>query len=213
MIYKIYLIDGDNGISILEASFKNFQEGKIDNDIITGFFKEINRIIDNIQEAMAKGEKKNELMRTVESENSTIVIFYHPPSRVLFCSISDADDNTDRLIDVIRKIASRFWKKHKSDIELFRDTTEKSRFQTIITDIENLTHGGTIAEVFPKLLINVSVLKKIVSMGMINDAEFQIAVKCDGKTSPLEISRLFGKTQSEVYELLNKLVQLDIIQI
>lgn len=213
MIYKIYLIDGDNGISILDASFKNFQDGKIDNNIITGFFKEINRIIDNIQIAMAKGEKKDELLRTIESENSTIIIFYHPHSRVLFCSISDADDNTDRLIDAIRKIASRFWKKHKSDIELFRNTTEKSRFQTIITDIENLTHGGTIAEVFPKLLINVSVLKKIVSMGMINDFEFEIAVQCDGKTSPLEISRYFGKTQREIYDSLTKLAQLDIIQI
>ena len=26
MIYKIYLIDGDNGISVLEASFKDFKE-------------------------------------------------------------------------------------------------------------------------------------------------------------------------------------------
>lgn len=213
MIYKIYLIDGDNGISILDASFKEFQEGKINKDVITGFFKEINQIIDNIQNAMVKGEKKNELMRTIESENSTIVIFYHPPSRVLFCSISDADDNTDRLIDVIHKIATRFWKKHKSDIEFFRDTNEKSRFQTIIADIENLTHGGTIAEVFPNLLITVSVLKKIVSMGMVSDFEFQIAVRCDGKTSPLEISRAFGKPQNEIYESLNKLVQLDIIQL
>jgi len=213
LIYKIYLIDGDNGISILEASFKEFQEGKINKDVITGFFKEINKIIDNIQNAMVKGEKKNELMRTIESENSTIIIFYHPPSRVLFCSISDADDNTDRLIDVMRKIATRFWKKHKADVQLFRDTNEKSRFQTIIADIENLTHGGTIAEVFPNLLINVSVLKKIVSMGMVSDFDFQIAVRCDGKTSPLEISRTFSKPQNEIYESLNKLVQLDIIQL
>lgn len=213
MIYKIYLIDGDNGISILEASFKDFQEGKIDKDIISGFFKEINRIIDNIQNAMVKGKKKNEILRTIESENSTIIIFYHPPSRVLFCSISDADDNTDRLIDVIRKIANRFWKKHKSDIETFRDTTEKSRFQTIIADIENFTHGGTIAEVFPKLLISVSVLKKIVTMGMITNFEYQIAERCDGKTSPLKISRSFRKPQTEIYESLKKLVQLDIIQL
>ncbi len=213
MIYKIYLIDGDNGISILEASFKDFKESKINKGIIPGFFKEINRIIDNIQDAMAKGEKKDELLRTVESENSIIIIFYHPYSRILFCSISDADDNKDRLIEVIRKIANRFWKKHKSDIEVFRNTTDKSRFQTIITDIENLTHGGTIAEVFPKLLIAESVLKKIISMGMISEEEFQIAIKCNGETSPLEISRIFGKTKLEIYEALKKLEQLDIIQI
>ena len=212
MIYKIYLIDGDNGISILEASFKDFKEGKINKEIIPGFFKEINRIIDNIQDAMVKGQKKKELLRTIESEHSTIVIFYHPESRILFCSISDADDNTDRLIEVIRKIANRFCKKHKSDIELFRSTTEKTRFQTIITDIENLTHGGTIAEVFPNLIIPESVLKKVLSMGMISKNEFNIAIKCNGKSSPLEISRHFGKTQIEIYESLNRLVQLDIVQ-
>ncbi|MFX1234061.1 MAG: hypothetical protein ACFFBY_05820, partial [Promethearchaeota archaeon] len=138
MIYKIYLIDGDNGISILETTFKEFQKSKIGNEVIPGFFKEINQIIDNIQDAMAKGKRSDEIIRTVESEDSTIVIYYHPTSRILFCSISDSDDNTDKLIEVIHKIANRFWKKHQSDIKIFRTTTERSRFQTINTDIENL---------------------------------------------------------------------------
>jgi len=98
---------------------------------------------------MVKGRNVNEITRIVESENSTIIIIYHPLSRILFCSISDADDDVDKLIEVIKKIINRFWKKHKSDIKIFRTTSEKSRFQTIIADIENLTRGGTLAEVFP----------------------------------------------------------------
>jgi len=212
LIYRIYLIDGDNGISILESRFKDFKKEKIPDDVIPGFFQEINRIIDNIQEMMAKGEKGNEMVRLLESENSTIVIYYHPLSRILFCSISDADDNTDKLIDVIKKIAIRFWKKHQSDIKIFRTTTEKSRFQTIIADIENLTNGGKIAEIFPITLIVKNVLEKILSMGMISKFEFQVAQKCTGENSPLKISRIFNKSLTEINDVLKKLEQLDIVQ-
>jgi len=212
LIYRIYLIDGDNGISILESRFKDFKKEKIPDDVIPGFFQEINRIIDNIQEMMAKGEKGNEMVRLFESENSTIVIYYHPLSRILFCSISDADDNTDKLIDVIKKIAIRFWKKHQSDIKIFRTTTEKSRFQTIIADIENLTNGGKIAEIFPITLIVKNVLEKILSMGMISKFEFQVAQKCTGENSPLKISRIFNKSLTEINDVLKKLEQLDIVQ-
>jgi hypothetical protein len=213
LIYKIYLIDGDNGISILESTFKDFKKSKIGDDLIPGFFREINRIIDNIQDMMAKGEKGNEMIRLLESENSTIVIYYHPQSRILFCSISDADDNVDKLVEVVKRIAIRFWKKHQSDIKEFRTTMEKSRFQTIIADIENLTNGGKIAEVFPKILIVQNVLKKILSMGMITEFEFQVALKCTGENSPLKISRIFNTTRTEINECIRKLLELEIIQI
>ena len=211
MIYKIYLIDGDNGISILDTSFREFQKDKIDNNLIPGFFNEINAIIDNIQDAMANGKKEDEFVRMLESEYSVIMIYYHPTSRILFCSISDADDDTEKLVEVIHKIANRFWKKHKSDIKNFRTTTEKSPFKTIITDIENLCHGGHVAEVFPKLMIVKSVLERILSMGMINDFEFHIALICTGDNSPLKISRIMQIPKTKILDSLKNLKQLDII--
>ena len=211
MIYKIYLIDGDNGISLLESTFKELK--KIQDDILTGFFNAINKTIDLIQEAMAKGRRVNEMCRVVEAEDSIIFIYYHPLSRILFCSISDADDNTEKIKEVLQKIANRFWKKHQSDLKIYRTTTEKSRFQTLTVDIENLTIGGKIAEEFPKLLIVKSVLEKVLSMGMITDFEFQVAINCTGKNSPLKISRILNKKHSEIYDILKKLEQLDIIKI
>jgi len=196
----------------LEATFKELKEDKIPNGVIPGFFKEINDIIDVIQAAMVKGKNGSEITRIVESENSTIIIIYHPLSRILFCSISDADDDVDKLIEVNKKITNRFWKKHKSDIKIFRTTSEKSRFQTIIADIENLTRGGKIAEVFPKLLVVKNVLEKILTMGMINDYDFQVALKCTGIASPLKIARDLGKTRNSVNEVLKRLEQLDIIK-
>jgi len=140
---------------------------------------------------MVKGKNKDDMTRIVESENSTIIIVYHPPSRILYCSISDADDDIDKLINVIHKISSRFFKKHQSDLALFRTTSEKSRFQTIKTDIENIC--------------------KIVSMGMIDDEDLQVALKCTGKTSPLRIARELAKSRNDVNNILKKLEQLDIV--
>jgi len=211
LIYKIYLIDGDNGISILDTSFKEFQKDKIDDNLIPGFFNEINKIIDNIQDAMAKGKKETEFVRMLESEYSVILIYYHAASRILFCSISDADDDTEKLVEVIHKIANRFWKKHKSDITNFRTTTEKSAFKTIVADIENLCHEGHIAEVFPKLMIGKGVLEKILSMGMINDFEYYVALKCTGDNSPLNISKIMQRPKTKIIDSLKNLHQLDII--
>jgi hypothetical protein len=211
LIYKVFLIDGDNGISLFESTFKELR--KIQDDILTGFFNAINKTIDIIQESMAKGRRVNEMNRVIGSEDSTIVIYYHPLSRVLFCSISDADDDTEKIKEVIHKIAKRFWKKHQSDLKVFRATTEKTRFQTLNADVENLTRGGKIAEVFPKLLVAKSVLEKVLTMGMINDFDFQIALLCTGKNSPLKISRILSLKINETNEALKKLEQLDIIKI
>ena len=160
---------------------------------------------------MVKGSNKEDMIRIVESENSTIIIIYHPLSRILFCSISDSDDDVDKTIEAIHKISNRFWKKHKSDIKIFRATSQKSRFQTIIADIENICQGGKIAEIFPKLLVVNKVLHKIMTMGMINEEDFQVALRCTGEASPLKIARELAKTRNVVNNVLKKLEQLDII--
>jgi len=211
VIYKIFLINADDGIAILEAVFKEFGK-KIMDDILTGFFNAINRTIDRIHEAMSKGRRINEMTRVLQSEDSTIVIYYHPLSRVLFCSISDADDDTDKIKRTMHKIGRRFWKKHQSTLKEFRTSNDKGRFLAFRTDIENITLGGRIAEVFPKHIVDKKVLEKILSMGMINEFDFRVALSCNGKNSPLKIARIYGKTRNEINDVLKKLEQLDIIK-
>ncbi len=212
MIYKVYIIDFHTGIQLLESTLKEFQEKKNKNKIFPEFFKNVNITIDNLQEAMAKGRRVNEMTRVIESEDSIIIIYYHPLSRVLFCSISDADDDLDRLKVVIKNIGNRFWKKHQSDLKNFRATTEKQRFKTFKVDIENLSMGGKYAEVIPKLLVDQKVLDKILSMGTINDFDFQVAISCNGNTSSLKISRRYKKTRNDINKSLQKLNKLDIIK-
>jgi hypothetical protein len=211
LIYKIYLIDSSTGISLIESTFKELK--KIQNDILAGFFSAVNKTIDLIQEAMTKGRRVNEMNRVLHSEDSIIFIYYHPLSRVLFCSISDADDNVDKIKEVVHKIANRFWKKHESDLKVFRTTTEKSRFSTLKADIENLAMLGKIAEEFPELLVIKNVLEKVLTMGLIDELDFHVALQCTGKNSPLKISRILEQNVSEIKEILKKLEQLDIIKI
>ncbi|MFX1464823.1 MAG: hypothetical protein ACFFBF_17530, partial [Promethearchaeota archaeon] len=84
--------------------------------------------------------------------------------------------------------------------------------QTLSADIENLTIGGRIAEVFPKLLVAKNVLDKVLTMGMITDFDFQVALQCTEKNSSLKISRILNKKRSEIDDVLKKLEQLEIIK-
>lgn len=213
MIYRIFFIDGTNGVSLLEVSFKEFQK-KIKNNLFPGFFNAVNRTIKNVQKLKAKGKDINDITKVLESEDSTYVIFYHPQSRVLFCSISDADDDIKQIKMALHKISHRFWKKHYSDLKLFRETTEKKRFQTFIVDVENLMLGGRIAEVFPKVLVAKNVLEKVLTVGIISEFDLKVALQCDGKNSPLKISRMYPeKNRNEIKEILKKLEQLDIVKL
>jgi hypothetical protein len=210
LIYKVYLIDANNGIAILDTTFKEFQNKRIEKEVFPDFFNAINKTIDSIHKAMAKGNTKFEKTRIIEAESSIITIFYHHQSEVLICSISDAGDNVEKIKSVAHKIGNRFWKKHESDLKLFRSTSEK-RFKTFKNDIEIITMQGKIAEDYPKLSVIKNILRKIHSMGIINDLEYLIALKCNGKNSPLDISRMFNKSKIEILQILQKLEEKEII--
>ncbi len=212
MIYKIYLIDGDNGIAVLDTTFKEFIEVEEESVVFPDLFNAVNIMIDNIHKDIARGKNLNELMKTIETESTLIVLFYHPLSRMLICSISDVEDNIEKIKDVIKKIGSRLWLKHQSEIELYRSTTDKSRIQIFTADIEIMTLGGKIAEDYPKLIVIKNILQKIRSMGIINDFDYLVAINCNGKSSPLEISRKFEKSMREIHDVLDKLESLVLIK-
>ncbi len=213
MIYKIFLIDGDAGILILEKSFKEFDRDKnLKTELLTGFFKEVNKMVDDIQEAMAKGKRINDISRVISGETSTIMMYYHPLSRVLFCSISDADDDNEKLNEILKKFGSKFWKIHNKDLKNFRITLEKNNFSNFTKEIEVLSIKGHGAEVLPKLIIAKKALGRIKNMGIITDQELEIALECNGKNSPLKISRTLNSIESKIKESLKKLENLEIIK-
>ena len=71
--------------------------------------------------------------------------------------------------------------------------------------------GGKIAENYPKLIVIKNVLRKLHSMGIIDDLDYLISLKCTGKNSPLDISRMFNKSKLEILQILSKLEEKEII--
>ena len=198
--------------SLLNTTFKKFKKPEIEKIVFEDFFNAINTTIDNIHKAISEDKETNKIIKLIETISSTILLFYHPISRILICSISDEEDNIEKLKESIYKIMNRFWQKYKSELELYRSTTDKTKFQIFKVDIEILTMGGEIAVEYPKLIIIKNVLNNIRSMGIINDLDYLVAMNCSGTNSPLEISRMLEKTKFEIHEVLNKLESLKIIK-
>lgn len=214
MIYKVFLIDGSAGILILEKSFKEFNKSKnLKTELLTDFFKEVNKMIDDLQDAMTKGSRLGDTNRIISGDYSTIIMYYHSLSHVLFCSISDDDDDKEKLIEILQNFGLKFYEKYEKDLKKFRKTSEKKYFLSFIDEIDILSVRGRGAEILPKLIIAKNVLERIKNMGIINDKELKIALECNGKKSLLKISRNLSIVESKIRESLKKLENLEIIKL
>lgn len=214
MIYKVFLIDGSAGILILEKSFKEFNKNKnLKTELLTDFFKEVNKMIDDLQDAMTKGSRLGDTNRIISGDYSTIIMYYHSLSQVLFCSISDDDDDKEKLIEILQNFGLKFYEKYEKDLKKFRKTSEKKYFLSFIDEIDILSVRGRGAEILPKLIIAKNVLERIKNMGIINDKELKIALECNGKKSLLKISRNLSIVESKIRESLKKLENLEIIKL
>jgi len=214
LIYKVFLIDGSAGILILEKSFKEFNKSKnLKTELLTDFFKEVNKMIDDLQDAMTKGSRLGDTNRIISGDYSTIIMYYHSLSHVLFCSISDDDDDKEKLIEILQNFGLKFYEKYEKDLKKFRKTSEKKYFLSFIDEIDILSVRGRGAEILPKLIIAKNVLERIKNMGIINDKELKIALECNGKKSLLKISRNLSIVESKIRESLKKLENLEIIKL
>lgn len=213
MIYSIFLIDADSGVLIVDSTFKKMAHAENEQpQVLAGFFQTLNSTIDDIHTSMRKGRDLSNMNRILASEGATVILHYQPEGRILFASISDADDNTDKILDCLKILSRRFWKKHHSDVEQFRINSQKDIFKSFLIELQIMTLNGTIGEEFPKLSVSDSSLNRIHNMGMISKQEWNIAKMCNGSLSPLQISRKMNLHQSEVTQALKRLQGLDIIK-
>ncbi|MHA1821828.1 MAG: hypothetical protein ACTSU2_11135 [Promethearchaeota archaeon] len=214
MIYLILIIDGDSGILLIERQYKPLEKKKnnLNAEILAGFFKAVNKMIDEIQFAMKKGRDVSNMTRLLEGENSLIIIYYQPIARVLVCAISDPDDNHDEIIGILKTLGKRFWAKHRRDLDLFRKEGNRERFSSFGIEIDTYSLEGKVAEKFPKLLIALQALERVKMMGVIDDLEYKVAKICNGKNSVLKISKELGKSEDDIKKILNKLAEFDIIK-
>ncbi|MHA1727192.1 MAG: hypothetical protein ACTSWY_00490 [Promethearchaeota archaeon] len=214
MIYSIIIIDAESGILLLENKIKVLDKtDRINSEILGGFFKALNDMIDEIQKSMKKGRDVSNMTRVIDSEASTIILHYQPFARVLFCSISDPDDDREKIIEILKILGKRFWKKHRVDIGKFRQENIRDIFNSFKVDIEIYSLEGKAAEKFPKCLIAEMALERVFTMGMVEKMSYEIAKLCDGKTSILKISKKLDASIDNIKRGLNKLEDIDIVKI
>lgn len=213
LIYSIIIVDGDSGVLLLEKPMKALdKDHKISPELLAGFFKALNSMIDDIQISMKKGRDVSNMTRAVTSEGSSIILHYQPQARVLLCSISDPDDDENKIREILRDLGKRFWQKHRGDLELFRKEGVKNIFNSFSVDLDTYSLEGKVAESFPKTMITKMALERVKTMGVIDENQYRIALLCDGKNSALKIARELDISRDMVNIYLKKLEDVDIIK-
>jgi hypothetical protein len=220
MIYSVFLIDGDSGILLLDHTLKrldgfhsdNPEEQKSESQILANFFQAMNGMIDDIHKAMRKGRDLSQMTRILQSEGATVVLYYHYEGRVLLCSISDADDDTDKIVAVLHTLGKRFWQKHRVDVEKFRFDNQKDIINAFAIDIDNFTVSGKLAEQYPRLIVSENALQKVRDMGLITEQDQMVAKMCKDGGSSLQISKKLNLPRQRVTEIYKKLAKLDLIK-
>jgi len=206
MIYAIFIIDGETGLSIIEyREYPNTKEYK-------DFFQVINDIMDDIRSNIQENRSLSNFSRILIVDEFSIVIHYYHPAKILLCSLADVDDIKEKILSVLETLGRRFWQKHSTDINKFLQTNKKEIFNSFILEIEMLTREGKIAENLPKLIVNESTLNRLCKMELISENELSIAKICGGTLSPLQISEKTNISHENVAEILKKLKKMDIIK-
>ena len=206
MIYAIFIIDGETGLSIIEyRDYPNSKEYK-------EFFQVINDIMDDIRSNIQENRSLSNFSRILIVDEFSIIIHYYHPAKILLCSLSDVDDIKEKILSVLETLGRRFWQKHSTDINKFLQTNKKEIFNSFIIEIEMLTRNGKFAENLPKLIVSESTLNRLCKMDLISEKELSIAKICRGTLSPLQISEKTNITHEKVDEILKKLKKIDIIK-
>ncbi|MHA1648182.1 MAG: hypothetical protein ACTSVL_11460 [Promethearchaeota archaeon] len=207
MLHAVYIIEGETGLSIIE--YREYPQSKEFND----FFLVINDIMDDIRSNIQENRTLSNFSRILMIGKFSIIIHYYHAAKILLCSLSDVDDNKEKILSVLETLGRRFWQKHSMDIDKFLQTNKKEMFNSFIIEIEMLTRNGKIAENLPKLIVNDSTLTRLCKMELISEEELSIAKICKGILSPLQISEKTNIPHEKVAEILNKLKKIDIIKL
>ncbi len=207
MIFAIFIIDGETGLSIIE--YRDYPNSKEFKD----FFQVINDIMDDIRSNIQENRSLSNFSRILIVDEFSIIIHYYHPAKILLCCLADVDDSKEKILSVLDTLGRRFWQKHSMDIDKFLQTNKREIFNSFIIEIEMLTRNGKIAENLPKLIVNDSTLTRLCKMELISEEELSIAKICRGILSPLQISEKTNIPHEKVAEILNKLKKIDIIKL
>ena len=206
MIYQIYLIDAETRSLIM-----HYELNRNDNPV-DDYFNAIESLIDDIRINLQNNHLDMNFSRFLMLYNNTILITYHAKAKIFLALLPDLDDMKKRLISLLQTLSRRFWKKYAYNIEEYRISKNSRIFNPFLIEIKLMAMKGSFGVVLPKLQINTRSLERLHQMETLSQEEKQIAEYCNGKNTPLQISKKLGFNYEKVNLSLKNLKDLQIIE-
>jgi len=175
-------------------------------DLMAGFLTAIKEFSREIH--TGTDQKEKDTVREIEMETFNVVYEFRSSDGIMSVVAHDKKDDPRIVRGALGIILNGFLKKYKAEIKNWvGDITKFEQFGEVMDDV---LKRGKVAEVYPKLKKKLTPLT--VKLGMINESEYKIASKCDGRKTCREIADDLHIELEAIYTAMAKLRDLGLIE-
>ncbi|NVM04454.1 MAG: hypothetical protein HWN67_19175 [Candidatus Helarchaeota archaeon] len=197
MIQNVYVIRSASGLCLLSRRYGEIQ---FNEDLISGFLTALR----DFSKEVTGGEG---IIRVLDMKSYNVILVFR--ENLMIAAGVDKHDNKNIAMTALGKVLNQFTEKFNLD----RWDGNISMFKGFESVIDEILESGKISDIpvpYPKLKKKLP--KMILRMGEINQFEYDVAHLCDGKRIIEDIAVKMGKTEEEIYHVLEKLKRLGLVE-
>ncbi len=196
LIQNVYVIRSASGLCLLSRRYGEIQ---FNEDLISGFLTALR----DFSKEVTGGEG---IIRVLDMKSYNVILVFR--ENLMIAAGVDKHDNKNVAMTALGKVLNQFMEKY--NLEGWDGNI--SQFKGFESDIDEILESGKISDIpvpYPKLKKKLP--KMILRMGEINQFEYDVAHLCDGKRIIEDIAEKMGKTEEEIYHVLEKLKNLGLV--
>jgi hypothetical protein len=153
-------------------------------------------------------QKEKDTVREIEMETYNVVYEFRSNDGVMSVVAHDKKDDPRIIRGVLTIVVNAFLKQYASEIKNWKgDINQFTEFGEVVDDV---LKKGKVAEIYPKLKKKLTPLT--LKLGMINESEYKIASKCDGRKTYAEIAEDLDVELEDIYAAVSKLRELGLVE-
>lgn len=197
LIQNVYVIRSASGLCLLSRRYGEIQ---FNEDLISGFLTALR----DFSKEVTGGEG---IIRVLDMKSYNVILVFR--ENLMIAAGVDKHDNKNIAMTALGKVLNQFMEKYN----LEKWDGNISMFKGFESNIDEILESGKISDIpvpYPKLKKKLP--KMILRMGEINQFEYDIAHLCDGKRIIEDIAVKMGKTEEEIYHVLEKLKRLGLVE-
>lgn len=175
-------------------------------DLMAGFLTAIKEFSREIRTGGSQKEK--DTVKEIEMETYNVVYEFRSNDGIMSVVAHDKKDDPRIVRGVLSIVVNAFLKQYKSEIKNWKG--DISKFAEFCEVIDDVLKKGKVAEVYPKLKKKLTPLT--LKLGMINESEYKIASKCDGRKTYPEIAEDLSVELEDIYAAMAKLRELGLVE-